>query len=221
MKWLCKIIMLGANLNHFQTSRVSQLSAIGFLMNCLKMVTSDYHKLYHLPRSLNDMHIVSGITLHLMLLMIVIFSVDRYNQPLMKDDWYFQRCKLTRLISLFICWNWTIRRCSFGRNKPKEQRERTLSLVIRGRWMQVTRFWPGNLSRKKLIMAKTLWRSPSEIQGSGARKLSIRQSVCCSGTTGQTGVPNRSDRSLQPVRSVWWPTPDFQAEVSESGYLED
>ena len=61
--------------------------------------------LYHLPRSLNDIHIVSGITLHLMLLMIVMFSVDRYNRPLMKYDWYFLRCKLTKFISLFIRWN--------------------------------------------------------------------------------------------------------------------
>src|SRR6185312_10892779 len=97
-------------------------SVIGFLMNCLKMVTSDCHMLYHRPRSLNDMHIVSGITLHLMRLMIVMFSVDRYNRPLMKDDWYFLRCKLTRLLSLFIRWN-----------KPKELRGRMLSLVIQGR----------------------------------------------------------------------------------------
>ena len=26
MKWLCEIIMLGANLNHFQTPRVSEYS---------------------------------------------------------------------------------------------------------------------------------------------------------------------------------------------------
>ena len=53
------------------------------------MVTSDCHMLFHLPTNLNDMHIVSGITLHLMLLLIVMFFVDRYNRPLMKDDWYF------------------------------------------------------------------------------------------------------------------------------------
>ena len=188
MKWLCKIIMLGANLNHFQTSRVSQLSAIGFLMNCLKMVTSDYHKLYHLLRSLNDMHIVSGITLHLILLTIVMFSIDRY-------DWYFPRCKLTRLLSLFTRWNWTIQRCLFGRIKPKEQRERTLSLLIRGRWMQVIRFWPERLSRKKLMMAKTLWRSPSGIQGSGCKE-ALHQKI------GLLLRHDRSDWSLQPVRPV-------------------
>ena len=71
-------------------------------MNCLRMVTSDCHMLFHLPTNLNDMHIVSGITLHLMLLMIVMFFVNRYNRPLMKDDWYFLRCKLTKLLSLFI-----------------------------------------------------------------------------------------------------------------------
>ena len=65
------------------------LSVIGFLMNCLRMVTSDCHMLFRLPTNLNDMHIVSGITLHLILLMIVMFFVDRYNRPLMKDDWYF------------------------------------------------------------------------------------------------------------------------------------
>jgi len=81
------------------------LSVIGFLMNCLKMVTSDYRMLFHLPTSLNDMHIISGITLHLMLLMIVMFFVDRYNRSLMKDDWYFLRCRLTKLLSLFIRWN--------------------------------------------------------------------------------------------------------------------
>ena len=77
------------------------LNVIRPLMNCLKKGTSDYHMLYHRRRSLNDMHIVSGITLHLMLLMIVMFSVDRYNRPLMKDDWYFPRCKLTRRLSHF------------------------------------------------------------------------------------------------------------------------
>ena len=133
MKWLCKIIMLSANLNHFQTPRVSQLSAIGFLMNCLKMVISDCHMLYYRPRILNDMHIVSGTTLHLMRLMIVMLIVDWYNRPLMKDDWYFLRCKLTKLLSLFIHWNRTIQRCSFGRIKPKELRGRLLSLVIQGR----------------------------------------------------------------------------------------
>src|SRR6185295_325320 len=90
------------------------LSVIGFLMNYLKMVASYCHMLFHLPMSSNDMHIVSGITLHLMLLMIVMFSVDRYNRPLMKDDWYFLRCKLTKLLSLFIHWNGTIQSCSFS-----------------------------------------------------------------------------------------------------------
>src|SRR6185312_4762305 len=85
--------------------RLMFLNVIGFLMNYLKMVTSDCHMLFHLPMSSNDMHIVSGITLHLMLLMIVMFFVDRYNRPLMKDDWYFLRCKLTKLLSLFIRWN--------------------------------------------------------------------------------------------------------------------
>ena len=75
------------------------------MMNYLKMVTSDCHMPFHLPTSLSDNNIVSGITLHLMLLLIVIFFVDRYNQPLMKDDWYFLRCKLIKLISLFIHWN--------------------------------------------------------------------------------------------------------------------
>ena len=53
----------------------------------LKTGTSDYYRLYRRPRSLNDMHIVSGTTLHLLRLMIVMFFVDRYNRPLMKDDW--------------------------------------------------------------------------------------------------------------------------------------
>ena len=55
--------------------------------------------LFHLPTNLNDMHIVSSITLHLMLLMIVMFFVDRYNRQLMKDDWYFLRCKLIKPLS--------------------------------------------------------------------------------------------------------------------------
>jgi hypothetical protein len=81
------------------------LSVIGFLMNYLRMVTSDCHMLFHLSASLNDMHIISGITLHLMVLMIVMFSVDRYNQPLMKDDWYFLRYRLIKPLSLFIRWS--------------------------------------------------------------------------------------------------------------------
>src|SRR6185369_11396246 len=81
------------------------LSVIGFLMNCLRMVTSDYRMLFHLPTSLNDMPIVSGITLHLMLLTIVMFFIGRYNRPLMKDNWYFLRYRLTKLLSLFIRWN--------------------------------------------------------------------------------------------------------------------
>ena len=55
----------------------------------LKTVTSDCHMLFHLPTSSSDMHIISGITLYLMLLLIVMFFVDRYNRPLMKEDWYF------------------------------------------------------------------------------------------------------------------------------------
>ena len=34
------------------------------------------------------MHIASGMILLLMQPMIAIFSIDRYNQPLMKDDWF-------------------------------------------------------------------------------------------------------------------------------------
>jgi len=34
----------------------------------------------------SGLHIVSGIILFRMQLMIVIFSVGRYNRPLMKDD---------------------------------------------------------------------------------------------------------------------------------------
>ena len=81
------------------------LSVIEFLINCLKTGTSDYHMLYRRPRSLSDMHIVSSIILYLMRLMIIMFFVDRYNRLLMNDDWYFLRCRLTRLLSLFICWN--------------------------------------------------------------------------------------------------------------------
>ena len=42
----------------------------------LKTGTSDYHMLYHHPRSLNDIHIVSGTALHLMQLMTVMFFVE-------------------------------------------------------------------------------------------------------------------------------------------------
>ena len=83
-----------------------------------------------------------------MLLMIVMFFVDRYNRPLMKDDWYFLRCKLTRLLSLFICWNRTIQRYSFGRNKPKELRGSMLSSVIQDRWIQVIKSLLVKLSKK-------------------------------------------------------------------------
>jgi len=67
------------------------------------------HIIDELLKNGNDMPIVSGIILFRMLLMIVMFFAARYNRPLMKDDWYFLRCKLTRHHSLctpmFIRWN--------------------------------------------------------------------------------------------------------------------
>jgi hypothetical protein len=41
---------------------------------------------YHRRNSSRNMHIVNGIILILMLLMIAMSSVDRFNQPLMKHD---------------------------------------------------------------------------------------------------------------------------------------
>ena len=95
----------GAYAESWVTALNGYFDLMACLMNYLRMVTSDCHMLSHLPTSLNDMYIVSGITLHLMLLMIVMFFIDRYNRPLIKDDWYFLRCKLIRLLSVFIRWN--------------------------------------------------------------------------------------------------------------------
>ena len=49
----------------------------------------------------------------------------------------------------------------------------------------------------------------------GASKSSIRlKSACCPGATGQTGLPDRSDRS------TLGPTQNIQAQMPGSGYLE-
>jgi len=78
-----------------------------------------------------------------MQLMIAMFFVEESNRPLMKDNWKCMRCNLTRRRSLFITLIWITPRCSFGRNKPNELKERMLSLVSQGRRMSMTRFWPG------------------------------------------------------------------------------
>ena len=187
------------NLSHALVHRLSQfqrigknklvsllmfLSVIAYLINYLRMETSSVLMPYRRLRSWSGVHIASDIILFLMQLMIAIFFVEESNRPLMKDDWKCMRCKLTRRLSLFITLIWITPRCSFGRNKPKELKEKMSSLVSQGRRMSMTRFWLG----------KTL----------GAREFLARlESACYPGTTGQTGRLYRSDRSAKkPTQNV-------------------
>jgi len=83
------------------------LNVIAYLMNYLKTETSSCLMPYYRLRSWSGVHIASGIIIVPMQLMIAMFSVDRYNRPIMKDYWLCMRCKITRHLSLFRPLIWT------------------------------------------------------------------------------------------------------------------
>ena len=104
------------------------LSVIAYLINCLEVETSSYLMPYRRLRNWSDMHIVSGTIHFLLQLMTAMCFVDMFNWSLMKDDWLCLSCRLTKLPSLFIQLIWTMLRCSFGRNKPNERKEKKVIL---------------------------------------------------------------------------------------------
>ena len=144
----------------------------------------------------SGMHIVGGIILFRMQLMIVIFSVGRYNQLLMKDDWYFLVCKLRRLLFLFTHWIWTISTCSFSHNKPNE---------LKGKDIIIGEPRPNNVDDKVSVRKVILDKDPDgkeslkitvEASRLGGKKVHLQTRV------GLLSRHNWSDRSPRPVRPV-------------------
>jgi hypothetical protein len=97
--------------NHIHAHQLSRLKIIGkrkcdlplmflyaivYFMSCIEAETSSCLMPYRRLRSRSGVHTGSGIILHVMQLMIVMFSIDRYNRPLMKDDWFCLRCILIK-----------------------------------------------------------------------------------------------------------------------------
>ena len=70
------------------------LSVIRYLMLSCRIRWLEYHTPYRRLRSWNGVLIASTIIHFLMLLTIAMFFDDRYNWPLMTDDWILLRCKL-------------------------------------------------------------------------------------------------------------------------------
>jgi hypothetical protein len=66
----------------------TSLNMIGSSITCCRKNKLNYQviMLYLHRNSSKNMRIVNGIIIILMLLMIAIFSIDRFNQPKMKDD---------------------------------------------------------------------------------------------------------------------------------------
>jgi hypothetical protein len=87
--FICSSLKLASKSDKMRCASCSMLlSVIGFLITCCKknklncqVVMSNHHQ-----NSSKSMCIVNGIILILMLVMIAIFSIDRFNQPLTKDD---------------------------------------------------------------------------------------------------------------------------------------
>ena len=104
---------------------------------------------------------------------------------------------MTRRHSLSIRLIWIMSRYSFGRNKPKEQKEKNV-IISEPR--------PKNVNDKIQAREVTMEKTPDGKESlkitvkasrpGGARKfLSKDESTCNSGTTGQTSCLNRSDLS--------------------------